>query len=121
MKASGDGERSELGGVVVADGRLLYHVHDTPIISDVLFDRLAKVMQASCDDITHQHKRLITLAHLKAGSLFDLKPEDDPLMCRAGLHIWSRAPGASCSKSRTDECNQLHHDDYSQAFEAGRA
>jgi hypothetical protein len=27
---------------------------------------------------------LITPQHLKAGSLFDLKPEDYPLMCRAG-------------------------------------
>ena len=83
----------------------MYYVHDTLIIS--LFDEMANVMEASWDAITHQHKRLITPQHLKAGSLYDLKSEDYPLMCRGGPPIWSRAPGACRSKSRIDECNQL--------------
>ena len=74
----------------------MYYVHDTPIISDALFDEMAKVMAASWDEITHQHKRLITPEHLKAGSLFDLKPEDYPLMCRAGAaHLVKGAWGLS--------------------------
>jgi hypothetical protein len=30
----------------------MYYVHDTPIISDALFDEMAKVMEASWDNIT---------------------------------------------------------------------
>ena len=74
----------------------MYYVHDTPIISDALFDEMAKVMQASWNDITHQHKRLITPGHLKTGSLFDLKPADYPLMVRAGAtHLVKTAWGLS--------------------------
>jgi hypothetical protein len=68
----------------------------TPIISDALFDEMAKIMTASWDDIAHQRKRLITPAHLKAGSLFDLKPEDCPTMVRAGAaHLVKGAWGLS--------------------------
>ncbi len=69
---------------------------DTPIISDALFDEMAKVMVTSWDEITHQHKRLITPEHLKSGSLYDLKPEDYPIMCRAGAtHLVKGAWGLS--------------------------
>ena len=74
----------------------MYYVHDTPILSDGLYDEMAKTMTATWDQITHQHKRLITEAHLKTGSLFDLKPEDYPLMVRAGAtHLVKTAWGLS--------------------------
>ena len=73
----------------------MYYVHNTPIISDALFDEMAEVMTASWYGITHQHKRLITPQHLKAGSLYDLKPEDYPLMVRAGAAHLVNAWGLS--------------------------
>ena len=60
----------------------LYYVHDLSLLSDALYDQLAKDMLASWGDIKHPHKHMITPDHLKAGSLFSLKEEDYPLMTR---------------------------------------
>lgn len=46
-----------------------YYVKDTPILSDGMFDDLAKRLLAAYDDIEHIHKHLITKDDLMAGSL----------------------------------------------------
>ena len=66
----------------------LYYVHDLSMLSDGLYDELAKDMLKRWDDIKHPHKRLITKDALQAGSLYTLKEEDYPLMTRcAARHL----------------------------------
>lgn len=45
-----------------------YYVEDRPILSDSIFDRLAKKMLSNWDQIEHFHKDLITKDDLKAGT-----------------------------------------------------
>lgn len=66
----------------------LYYTHDLSVLSDALYDELAKDMLARWDDIRHPHKRLITVDHLEAGSLFSLKEDDYPMLTRnAAAHL----------------------------------
>lgn len=46
-----------------------YYEQDDPILSDGLFDALAKRMLECWDDIDHWHKDLITTEDLEAGTL----------------------------------------------------
>jgi NAD-dependent DNA ligase len=46
-----------------------YYEQDDPILSDGLFDGLAKRMLECWDDIDHWHKDLITTRDLEAGTL----------------------------------------------------
>ena len=46
-----------------------YYEQDQPILSDGLFDGLAKRMLECWDDIDHWHKELITQEDLQAGTL----------------------------------------------------
>jgi len=46
-----------------------YYEQDQPILTDGLFDGLAKRMLECWDDIDHQHKELITEEDLVAGTL----------------------------------------------------
>lgn len=46
-----------------------YYEEDNPILSDGLFDALAKRMLECWDDIDHRHKDLITTDDLEAGTL----------------------------------------------------
>ena len=55
-----------------------YYIHDKPILSDGLYDELAKTMLDRWSDIEHPHKHLITEENLKAGSLFNLSAEQYP-------------------------------------------
>lgn len=74
----------------------MYHIHDKPIISDALFDEMGKTLASTWNQITHQHKHLITPADLSAVSLYRLKPTDYPMMCRAGAsHLVKDAWGLS--------------------------
>jgi hypothetical protein len=45
-----------------------YYLEDDPILSDSLFDRLAKKMLEHWSEIEHQHKHCITKNDLEAGS-----------------------------------------------------
>lgn len=66
----------------------LYYLHDLSLLSDALYDELAKDMLKRWGDIKHPHKHLITEDALKAGSLYQLKEEDYPLMTRcAARHL----------------------------------
>ncbi|MCL4743775.1 MAG: hypothetical protein KJZ83_00020 [Burkholderiaceae bacterium] len=59
-----------------------YYIQDMSIISDELYDRMAKDMLERWEEIRHPHKKLITVENLKAGSLYDLKSEDYPSMVK---------------------------------------
>lgn len=66
----------------------LYYIHDMSMLTDALYDELAKDMLARWGDIKHPHKRLITTDALKAGSLYMLKEDDYPMMTRsAAQHL----------------------------------
>lgn len=45
-----------------------YYVNDDPIISDSLYDTLAKQILLEYDNIQHQHKHLIDKDQLEAGT-----------------------------------------------------
>ncbi len=49
-----------------------YYHHDMPLLSDGLYDEMAKAMLKAWDELKHPHKHLISRSHLEAGSLFDL-------------------------------------------------
>ena len=46
-----------------------YYMDDNPILSDGVFDMMAKKMLERWDEIEHQHKHYITVDDLRAGSL----------------------------------------------------
>ncbi len=65
-----------------------YYIHDISLLSDELYDSLAGLLKDRWSEIQHPHKHLITAEHLAAGSLFDLKEQDYPLMTRnAAAHL----------------------------------
>ena len=45
-----------------------YYVEDDPIISDQMFDRMAKQILIHYDDIEHMHKDILTKETLEAGT-----------------------------------------------------
>jgi hypothetical protein len=46
-----------------------YYVDDDPILSDAVFDGMARKMLENWEKIKHQHKHYITVDDLRAGSL----------------------------------------------------
>lgn len=59
-----------------------YYVHDQSMLSDELFDELMTKLKGSWLSVKHRHKKLIKMEHLKAGTLYDLKEQDYPLLTR---------------------------------------
>ena len=51
-----------------------YYEEDNPILSDSMFDRLAKKMLKNWDAIEHFHKHVITKDDLEAGSFLGEYP-----------------------------------------------
>ena len=52
-----------------------YYQEDDPILTDHMFDELAKNILEKWYDITHYHKHLLTIDDLKAGSYLGEYPE----------------------------------------------
>jgi hypothetical protein len=72
----------------------LYYIRYVSILSDVLYDKLAKALKGSWSLIDHPHKYLITEAALDAGSLYHLKAEDYPALVKsASCYIASKHLG----------------------------
>lgn len=63
----------------------MYYVHDTPFLTDALYDEMALDMKAHWTEIVHQHKHLITEEHLRAGSLYDLPSNEYPMMVKGAV------------------------------------
>ena len=61
-----------------------YYQMDKPIISDVTYDMLGRMMLDSWKEIEYPHKKLIREADLRAGT-FLLHPERYPAMVRGAL------------------------------------
>ena len=51
-----------------------YYKENRPILSDAMFDTLAKRLLERWSDITHWHKNHITLADLDAGTFLGVYP-----------------------------------------------
>lgn len=63
-----------------------YYQRDTSILSDEAFDKLCKKTLDNYSGLVHNHKHLVTEDSLRAGTLFNLKHNDYPLIvqCVAG-------------------------------------
>lgn len=61
---------------------LLYYHCDVSLLSDALYDQLAKDIHAEWDKITHPHKFIIGQDALKAGSAYHLAVENYPKSVR---------------------------------------
>lgn len=61
----------------------LYYCRDVSLLSDALYDRLAKAMLGSWGLIKHQHKFMLTEQDLEAGSLYHLSAADYPSMVKS--------------------------------------
>lgn len=51
-----------------------YYKEDKPILSDALFDEMAKTMLDQWDNISHMHKHHITKDDLRAGTFMGTYP-----------------------------------------------
>ena len=74
---------SRLVNVYLVASFLYYHLHES-ILTDTAFDQLCKTLLKRHSEIADcpwvWHRRLVVLESLKAGTLFDLKPEAYPKM-----------------------------------------
>lgn len=64
----------------------LYYWRNLSLLSDGLYDQLARGLKACWGDVHHFHKAVLPSSFLSDGSssLFTLAREDFPLRCRAG-------------------------------------
>jgi len=51
-----------------------YYVEDTPLISDMEFDKLAKYIRHNYDKLEHVHKHLVTIDDLESGTYLGQYP-----------------------------------------------
>ena len=51
-----------------------YYVEDTPLISDMEFDKLAKYIRHNYDELEHVHKHLVTIDDLESGTYLGQYP-----------------------------------------------
>lgn len=59
-----------------------YYCRYDSIMSDTAFDKMSKFMLDNYDSLEHNHKHLITKGMLVAGSGYNLKAEDYPLIVK---------------------------------------
>jgi len=59
-----------------------YYHRDKALISDGMFDHVGKVLHDNWAFFQHPHKHLISPADLVAGSLYRLRFDDYPTICR---------------------------------------
>ena len=69
----------------------LYYQHDISLLSDGLYDEMAKAMLNAWDELKHPHKRLIDRAALETGSLHNLAAEDYPTIVKHAAANLARA------------------------------
>jgi hypothetical protein len=81
-----------------------YYIHDRPLLSDGMYDDMAKQMLPKWDLYQHPHKHHITVDDLKAGSLHRLRGQDYPLQTRAAAsHLLATDTGVPLN---------IMHDDF---------
>lgn len=67
-----------------------YYIHDKSIVSDSVYDGMAKDILANFEAIDHQHKFLVDRESLVAGSLYKLSADGYPEMTKAAARILMR-------------------------------
>lgn len=67
-----------------------YYIRYASVMPDAEYDQLAKMLRTSWPYFDHQHKHLVTLEDLNAGTLFRLKEEDYPEIVKQAAEIWIR-------------------------------
>jgi len=60
-----------------------YHIHNVALISDDLYDTLARRIRAEWETLDHRHKALITIEDLRAGSMYRTAPAEYPVTVRS--------------------------------------
>ena len=60
----------------------LYYICDFSLVSDSVYDTMAKKILANYESIDHQHKYLVSKDDLAAGTLYSLKDKDYPTMVK---------------------------------------
>jgi sigma54-dependent transcription regulator len=71
----------------------LYYHRDDNILTDGAYDDLTKRLRAGWGDVTHRHKALLDgLMTQASSSLFDLKLEDYPSICRSAASSLAGIP-----------------------------
>jgi len=66
-----------------------YHRFDS-LMADEEFDSMCKVMIDRWDEIDHEHKYLVKIEDLKAGTGYAIKYADYPTRVRVGADDWMR-------------------------------
>jgi len=67
-----------------------YYIRYASVMPDAEYDMLAKVLRTAWPYFDHQHKHLVTLEDLNAGTLFRLKEEDYPMIVKQAAEMWIR-------------------------------
>lgn len=69
-----------------------YYIRMESLVSDTTYDAIAKYLLKHYDDedFEHQHKYLVTKDMLKAGTAFNLKESDYPLIVVGAAELWIR-------------------------------
>ncbi len=67
-----------------------YHL-DTSLLSDETYDALCKELIEQFPDVTHHHAKLIDLEALKAGTGFQMKISQYPMIVRTTAAMLARA------------------------------
>ena len=62
---------------------LYYHLSKS-VMEDEQYDKLARILKNHWTEFEHQHKHLVTLSDLEAGTLYGLKASDYPGMVVGG-------------------------------------
>lgn len=76
----------------------LYYIHDDSLLSDGLYDNLARLMLKNWPKLEHKHKHLITVDDLEAGSLSRLVASEYPVTTRGAVsHLVRSEWGVSLS------------------------
>lgn len=68
----------------------LYYIRYQSVVPDSEFDGLSKLLREHWAGFEHQHKHLVTLEDLAAGSLYKLREDDYPMMVKQGAEMWLR-------------------------------
>ena len=83
-----------------------YYILNASVISDEMYDNIAKLLLAHFADFDHQHKYLVSKDDLTAGTLYHLRGDDYPLMVQLAAERWVFAPDAE-KKERSEHIKSL--------------
>ena len=71
----------------------IYYILHRSVMPDEEFDQMAKDLLQNWDTFEHQHKSLVTLADLEAGTLYSLSEKNYPgMVVGAALLTLERGP-----------------------------